>query len=107
MKKFDCVYTEVYSVRRTIIAESAEDAKDVMYGIAQDWLDLKDWLDLVDAKVECEEIALSDFLDDEEKMIDFIKLSKDEFLDSYSYLTDEEYDLTLDKLMKKLKGELG
>ena len=35
-----------------------------------------------------------DFLDDEEKMADFVFLTKDEFLASYSYLTEEEYDST-------------
>ena len=36
----------------------------------------------------------TDFYDDEEKMKDFQKLSKDEFLASYSYLVEEEYNLT-------------
>ena len=34
------------------------------------------------------------FIDDDEKMIDFRTMSKDEFLRSYSYLTEEEYDNT-------------
>tara|TARA_R110002020_G_scaffold438919_1_gene649394 strand:+ start:828 stop:1094 length:267 start_codon:yes stop_codon:yes gene_type:complete len=34
------------------------------------------------------------FIDDKEKMIDFYILSKQEFLQSYSYLTELEYDLT-------------
>ena len=34
------------------------------------------------------------FADDPEKMIDFKELDKDEFLRSYSYLTEEEYDNT-------------
>ena len=34
------------------------------------------------------------FLDDEEKMRDFYLLSKEEFLASYSYLTEEEYEAT-------------
>lgn len=34
------------------------------------------------------------FLDDPEKMRDFYALSKDEFLRSYSYLTEDEYDIT-------------
>lgn len=36
----------------------------------------------------------TDFLKDEEKMRDFRILTKDEFLNSYSYLTEEEYDDT-------------
>jgi hypothetical protein len=35
-----------------------------------------------------------DFIDDEEKMADFSKLTKEEFLDSYSYLTEIEYNNT-------------
>ena len=37
---------------------------------------------------------VTDFIDDVEKMYDFIELSKDEFLSSYSYLTEAEYRLT-------------
>lgn len=36
----------------------------------------------------------TDFCDDEEKMEDFRNLSKDEFLSSYSYITEEEYNYT-------------
>lgn len=36
----------------------------------------------------------TDFYDDEEKMKDFQKLSKEEFLASYSFLVEEEYNLT-------------
>jgi len=39
------------------------------------------------------------FLFDAEKMQDFIYLSKKEFLDSYSYLTEDEYDSTLKALI--------
>ena len=39
------------------------------------------------------------FIDDEEKMIDFRKLSKDEFLLTYSYITEEEY-IEVNKLEK-------
>ena len=35
-----------------------------------------------------------DFTDDKEKMRDFVILSKREFLESYSYLTAEDYNLT-------------
>ena len=36
----------------------------------------------------------TDFLDDEAKMKDFETLTKEEFLDSYSYLSEEEYNMT-------------
>lgn len=41
-----------------------------------------------------------DFLDDEEKMRDFKKLTKKDFLFSYSYLTEEEYDKTMENYKK-------
>lgn len=36
--------------------------------------------------------ANANFIDDKEKMEDFYMLTKEEFLFSYSYLTEEEYD---------------
>lgn len=44
--------------------------------------------------------ANDNFIDDEEKMRDFYELTKEEFLFSYSYLTEEEYDNTA-KLVNK------
>ena len=43
------------------------------------------------------------FIDDEEKMRDFYELTKEEFLTSYSYLTEEEYDATREVAMKKYR----
>lgn len=45
------------------------------------------------------------FINDEEKMSDFFYLSKKEFLSSYSYLTEEEYDNT--KELFKYFYEIG
>lgn len=42
-------------------------------------------------------INYKDFTDDKEKMRDFKLLTRTEFLSSYSYLTEEEYDLTKQK----------
>ena len=39
-------------------------------------------------------IKITSFVDDGEKMRDFFDLTKEEFLESYSYLTEEEYDAT-------------
>ena len=36
----------------------------------------------------------ADFIDDEEKMYDFVRLTKEEFLLSYSYITENEYENT-------------
>lgn len=48
---------------------------------------------------------MSNFLSDKEKMEDFYNLSKEDFLHSYSYLTEDEYDETL-KIFNKLKEEI-
>jgi len=44
-------------------------------------------------------MKFNDFTDDKEKMYDFCILSEEEFLRSYSYLTKEEYNLTLRKVL--------
>ena len=44
----------------------------------------------------------NDFIDDKDKMNDIFKLSKSEFLNSYSYLTEEEYQATIDKMWEQL-----
>lgn len=45
---------------------------------------------------------VSNFIDDKEKMNDIFKLSKSEFLNSYSYLTEEDYQATIDKMWEQL-----
>ena len=40
------------------------------------------------------------FIDDKEKMSDFCRLSEEEFLKSYSYLTEDEYNATVNELLK-------
>lgn len=47
------------------------------------------------------EFKNTDFLNDEEKMRDFICLTKEEFLASYSYLTEDEYDNTYKRYYAK------
>lgn len=42
------------------------------------------------------------FLSDEDKMRDFKELTKEEFLQSYSYLTEEEYDATAKEVAQKI-----
>ena len=57
----------------------------------------KDELSMVQSVIEGiinPKIRYTDFIDDEEKMRDFKLLTKKEFLNSYSYLTEEEYNLT-------------
>tara|TARA_R110000823_G_scaffold18402_2_gene57688 strand:+ start:730 stop:900 length:171 start_codon:yes stop_codon:yes gene_type:complete len=45
-------------------------------------------------KEELTRLVKHDFCDDKDKMIDFNELTKEEFLSSYSYITEEEYNLT-------------
>lgn len=64
--------------------------------------------DILDEVIYSKEVCTSawwkkmDFLDDQEKMADLFELSRDEFLQSYSYLTEEEYDATIEKATKLL-----
>lgn len=46
------------------------------------------------------------FIDDDEKMLDFGTLTKEEFLASYSYLTEAEYDATV-RLLEKQKRSVS
>ena len=43
------------------------------------------------------------FIDDKCKISDMISLSKKEFLESYRYLTEKEYDQTKKEILKLLK----
>jgi hypothetical protein len=52
-----------------------------------------DYMELFEAEKQFR-IDPQPFTDDAEKMRDFYFLTKDEFLASYSYLTEEEYDAT-------------
>ena len=62
----------------------------------------EDWLvDMLKSGV-FEEISFNNFIDDKEKMFDFIMLTKEEFLSSYSYLTKEEYENTLQFVKQKI-----
>ncbi len=52
------------------------------------------------------------FIDDDEKYIDFLNLSKEEFLKMYSYVTEEEYNNTMidwvnDTLERYTSDEVG
>lgn len=43
------------------------------------------------------------FIGDREKMIDFFQVSKTEFLQSYSYLTEKEYNATVIDCLKRIR----
>lgn len=44
----------------------------------------------------------NDFIDDRDKMNDILWLTRKQFLNSYSYLTEEDYNATLDKMWEEL-----
>lgn len=46
-------------------------------------------------KPDFRKLPIRNFINDAEKMDDFLALTKEEFLNSYSYLTEQEYDNTL------------
>ena len=52
-------------------------------------------------------MKFTDFTDDEEKMRDFFALNKKRFLEMYSYLTEEEYNLTKNKLNQQANEQKG
>lgn len=67
-----------------------------------EYITFEDWLhDMLKSGV-FEEISFNNFIDDKEKMFDFIILTKDKFLESYSYLTEEEYENTLQLVKQKV-----
>lgn len=49
--------------------------------------------------------TVTGFIDDKEKIEDLLVLSKEEFLQSYSYLREEEYDLTVNEIKNILFGK--
>lgn len=46
-----------------------------------------------------------DFTGDYCKMYDFCKLSKEQFLESYSYITEEEYEATVNTVLRCWGGD--
>ena len=48
-----------------------------------------------------------DFINDTDKMYDFLGLTREEFLKSYSYITQEEYQETFDKFIDDTTGVLA
>lgn len=68
-----------------MIAESKKDGKVII-----DMYDIESLIGMLeDVQMKC-----GDFIDDDEKMADFHTMSKEAFLESYSYLTEDEYENT-------------
>lgn len=78
---------ELYNIMHGELGMSQEDTERLGF-------DLSDFYTDTDLKHQTHK----DFFDDEEKMSDFMALSKDEFLKSYAYLTDEEYEATRSRI---------
>lgn len=49
----------------------------------------------------------TDFITDLDKMRDFFDMSKEEFLESYNYLEEVEYDLTVEKVKNMTAEEIA
>jgi len=49
---------------------------------------------------------MANFINDNEKMADFKKMTKDEFLKSYRYLTEEDYNETIKNRLEYLKKQI-
>ena len=62
--------------------------------------------ELEERKKERSESKVSDFCSDWEKIRDFKILSKHEFLRSYSYLTEAEYEQTRKKMQMEMEKDL-
>lgn len=60
-------------------------------------IQLAQWADISEEEWNRKELY-TDFLDDLDKVYDLLIISKEEFLDSYSYLTEKEYDLSLEAI---------
>ena len=52
-------------------------------------------------------MLLGTFLTDVDKAYDFLQLTKSEFLKSYSYLTEQEYDVTNAEFLSDKTGNLA
>lgn len=75
--------------------DEVKDEFPIEYEVPEGMFDIDEICNYLEASigclVRCFDIFFADFLDDEEKMRDFKKLSKEEFLRSYPDLTETEY----------------
>lgn len=58
-------------------------------------LEFMDITNIDETNYDINEVVGQDFLDDLDKVYDLLTISKEEFLQSYSYMTEQEYDWTL------------
>src|SRR5574344_1905990 len=106
---------KINTITETILDNIQEDAlMEILYNVVKyavennhskiNWTAREFFSDIVSEELlkqlfdeDAEEFNQS-FADDEEKMIDFNTLTKEEFLQSYSYLTEAEYEATLQEV---------
>ncbi len=100
MKKFEVTVTRTGSI--IVEAETADEAFDKVLEMSnydvEIWGNLTGW--------EPNDYSNANFINDKEKIKDFKELSKKEFLSSYSYLTEQEYDNTAEEMLDKLYERL-
>jgi hypothetical protein len=101
----------IFNTKNGVDADLLHDNRDirkfnsntVIYYYDISYFGVKDTLKPIDEYIEeikqCPQyqehlLKKNTFIDDSEKMSDFFLMSKKEFLDSYSYLDEEEYDAT-------------
>ena len=87
------------------IFEKMDDAMNVGYPFQDSYEDVvrKVMMWHEDVYDALDNIFAHDFVVDEEKMQDFIVLSKEDFLKSYSYLTNAEYEATKRRVLRMAK----
>ena len=94
-KAVDCPLTDIKCNQCSHYIEN----NNKMNGTCNYTCSLVTWHGFCDHYVE----RVNTFIDDQEKLRDFWELTKEEFLQSYSYLTEEEYDTTVKELKQKLE----
>lgn len=89
----DITKTHAYSILY-IIKSDEVDIYAELHKQLTDGLFKKSDVDRIEEVYSTRDSLDADFYDDKDKMRDFVKLSKSEFLRSYSYITEKAYDNT-------------
>lgn len=91
-----------------ILQESMEMNGDMPVNVCTDGMILNDLeVNVTEDALYVEGYLASSFIGDDEKMHDFFILSKDEFLSSYDYLSEKDYDLTVEDILKHINNNKG
>ena len=102
MNKLYITYEQPFEGRTFTTKQMTEVYRDL--ADKKEYPDFHGWIaDMVKSGV-FEEKEVDNFIDDKDKMFDFFIMSKDDFLSSYSYLTENEYENTL-QLVKQIINE--